>query len=137
MTNPINPASGATNAGASGTAAPRRNDELDKDAFLKLLVAQLKYQDPLSPADPAEFMAQTAQFTTVEKLDLLTRQGEASNRALGLSAASGLLGRTVTWFASDNTEASGKVSAAVSSIDGVNVTVGDQQVPLDAITGIS
>ncbi|MGB3412746.1 MAG: flagellar hook capping FlgD N-terminal domain-containing protein [Microthrixaceae bacterium] len=137
MTNPIDPTSGS---GGTTVAAPepaRRNDELDKDAFLKLLVAQLKYQDPLSPADPAEFMAQTAQFTTVEKLDLLTQQGESTNRALGLSAASGLLGHTVTWFAADGSVASGKVTAAVSSIDGVNVTVGDNQVSLDAITGIS
>lgn len=137
MTNPINATSGTGSTSGTATGASRRNDELDKDAFLKLLVAQLKYQDPLSPADPAEFMAQTAQFTTVEKLDQLTRQGEASNRALGLSAASGLLGRTVSWFATDGSVSSGKVSAAVSSIDGVNVTVGNQSVPLDAITGIS
>ena len=43
--------------------------EMDKDTFLKLLVAQLKYQDPLSPADPQQFLAQSAQFTTVEKLE--------------------------------------------------------------------
>lgn len=137
MTNPINSTSGAGGSTVSSPEPARRNDELDKDAFLKLLVAQLKYQDPLSPADPADFMAQTAQFTTVEKLDLLTQQGESTNRALGLSAASGLLGRNVSWFAKDGSVATGKVSAAVSSIDGVNVTVGDQQVPLDAITGIS
>lgn len=137
MTNPIGQTSGVSGSTLTTPTSARSNDELDKDAFLKLLVAQLKYQDPLSPADPAEFMAQTAQFTTVEKLDLLTQQGEATNRALGLSAASGLLGRTVTWFDTDGSVASGKVTAAVSSIDGVNVTVGDDKVPLEAITGIS
>lgn len=126
---------GATTPTAAPTA--KKNSELDKDAFLKLLVAQLKYQDPLNPADPGDFMAQTAQFTTVEKLDLLTQQGESTNRALGLSAASGLLGRSVSWIAADGTTSTGKVTAAVSSIDGVNVTVGAEKVALDAITGIS
>lgn len=136
MTNPISQTVGVGGSTASPDR-PRSNNELDKDAFLKLLVAQLKYQDPLAPSDPAEFMAQTAQFTTVEKLDMLTKQGESTNRALGLSAASSLIGRTVSWFDEDGTVASGKVSAAVSSIDGVNVTVGDKSVSLDAITGIS
>ena len=42
----------------------------DQDTFLKLLVAQLKYQDPSNPADSTQFLAQTAQFTQVEKLGL-------------------------------------------------------------------
>ena len=126
-----------TTAPTSDTSSTRGKSELDKDAFLKLLVAQLKYQDPLNPADPGDFMAQTAQFTQVEKLDLIAQQGESTNRALGLSAASGLLGRNVSWIADDGTTATGKVTAAVSSIDGVTVTVGDESVPLDAITGIS
>ena len=124
-------------APAAATTSTRGKSDLDKDAFLKLLVAQLKYQDPLNPADPGDFMAQTAQFTTVEKLDLIAQQGESTNRALGLSAASGLLGRNVSWIDADGATATGKVTAAVSSIDGVTVTVGDESIPLDAITGIS
>ena len=60
--------SGSTGA-TTGTTAPRRpapaasrdrprgSEHLDKDTFLKLLVAQLKYQDPTSPADATQFMA--------------------------------------------------------------------------------
>ena len=51
----------------------KKKNEIDKDMFLKLLVTRLKYQDPLNPASPDEFMAQTAQFTSVEKLTQLNR----------------------------------------------------------------
>lgn len=128
---------------ANGTQPPptvpanKRNDEMDKDAFLKLLVAQLKYQDPLSPSDPAAFMTQTAQFTQVEKLDQIASQGEATNRALGLSAASGLIGRNVSWLDADGKTVTGKATAANSTIDGVTLTVGDSKISLDAVTGIS
>src|SRR6266705_6063419 len=62
-------ASGGTSASTGATSGK----ELDKDAFLKLLVAQLKYQDPDKPADPTAFMAQTAQFTMIEKLDAMAQ----------------------------------------------------------------
>lgn len=44
------------------------NNELDKDAFLKLLVTQLQYQNPLEPMDNTQFIAQTAQFSALEQM---------------------------------------------------------------------
>ncbi len=70
--------------------------ELGKDAFLKLLVAQLKYQDPLEPSSSEEFIATTAQFTVVEKLDELTKQGANTALVNSLTTASALIGREVT-----------------------------------------
>ncbi len=125
----------ATPAGTT-TAAPRRNHEIDKEAFLQLLVAQLRYQDPLSPTDPGQFMAQTAQLTSIEKLDLIAQQSAATVSALGLSAATGLIGRTVTWQGTDGADHSGAVTRARSTLDGVVVDVGGEQIPLDRITGI-
>ena len=90
-TSPITAATTATSAAAPSATS---NSQLDKDTFLKLLVAQLKYQNPLEPTDSAEFMAQTAQFTVVEKLDALTKTNAellSTNRALG---ASSLLGQS-------------------------------------------
>jgi flagellar basal-body rod modification protein FlgD len=52
---------------AAATAA-EKNDDLGKDAFLRLLVTQLQHQDPLDPQDNQEFLAQLAQFTSLESL---------------------------------------------------------------------
>ena len=135
MTIPVQLGSTAA-APSSSTTAPKRNDELDKEAFLQLLVAQLRYQDPLSPTDPGQFMAQTAQLTSIEKLDLIAKQSAATVSALGLSAATGLIGRTVSWKGVDGADHSGSVTRARSTADGVVVDVGQEQIPLDRITAI-
>lgn len=59
-------AASATNE--NGAAAGSTDALADKEAFLQLLVAQLKNQDPLNPADGAEFLAQLAQFSSLEQL---------------------------------------------------------------------
>ena len=50
------------------TPTAKKNDALGKDEFMKLLVAQMKNQDPLNPADGQEMAAQLAQFSSVEQL---------------------------------------------------------------------
>lgn len=56
-------------SGASGTAAPppSGSDMVSKNMFLQLLVAQIKNQDPLNPADGVQFLTQLAQFTQLEQ----------------------------------------------------------------------
>ncbi len=89
---PISGVDSTTTTSAQGaSAAP--TSALDRDAFLKLLVAQLSHQDPLKPMEGTEFVTQLAQFSSVEqqlaqsaKLDLISLQlsGLASNEAASL-----------------------------------------------------
>lgn len=57
---------------------------LDKDAFLKLLVTQMQYQDPLEPTSNTEYMSQLAQFSSVEELQNLSATF-SSNQAMNLT----------------------------------------------------
>jgi flagellar basal-body rod modification protein FlgD len=115
----------------------KSRNEIDKDAFLKLMVAQLKYQDPLSPADPQQFLAQTAQFTSVEKLEHIATQVSEQTWAMALSTASGLVGQEITFLRMDGTTGKGVVTSATTDPDGIVLNVGDEEVPLGAITRIA
>ena len=65
----IDPISGAGNTGATtGPDAAEKKDPMGRDMFLKLLVTQLQHQDPLQPQENGEFLAQLAQFSSLENL---------------------------------------------------------------------
>ena len=121
-------------ATADSTQAP--TNTLGKDAFLKLLVAQLKYQDPTKPTDSAEFMAQTAQFTQVEKLEEIAQQNNNNIRTQGLSTASALIGRTVKYQDAAGAFASGVVTGASLTADGVTLKVSGKDADLTSVTEI-
>ena len=77
---------------------PDDNTTIDQEAFLKLLVAQLKYQNPLEPTSNEEFISITAQFTTVERLNELAEQGRSRTSNEALNTAGALVGRTISFL---------------------------------------
>ncbi len=106
----------------------------DRELFLKLLVAQLRYQDPTNPAKPQEFMAQTAQFTMVDNLMQISSRLADAAVTDRIGAASSLVGRTVTFE-----------DGLTGTVEAVRFTSGLLQVvltdgttlPADAITEIA
>jgi flagellar basal-body rod modification protein FlgD len=125
-------------AGGSTPATAVRPDTLGKDAFLKLLVAQLRYQDPTNPTDSAQFMSQTAQFTQVEKLDEIAKSVSEMLAAQSMFATSSLVGRTVTYTGSDGAEMSGVVTSASFGPAGALLRVGatGTEIPVSAVKEI-
>ena len=95
MTTPLSGTS-ATGTTTTATSTKSGDSAMGPDAFMKLLVAQLKYQNPMAPADGQAYMTQMATFTQVEKLDQLVKaQAEAVQWQQRVSAE-GLVGRSVT-----------------------------------------
>ena len=122
--------------GPKPAKASDSSGSLNQDAFLKLLVAQLKYQDPLNPADGAEFLAQTAQFTMVEKLTTMVTQGEETARSQQETQAAQLVGKQVTYVNSSGEKTEGTVESTSFSDDGQTLVIDGKSVELDAVTGV-
>ncbi|HVO33916.1 MAG TPA: flagellar hook capping FlgD N-terminal domain-containing protein [Gemmatimonadales bacterium] len=113
---------GTTSSSAAATTTSAPSSSLGENDFLKILVSQLKNQDPLNPMDGEQFAAQLAQFSSLEQLiqinSALGRQSSASGQATAVNQAAlaaSLIGR--------NVEASGDQIQVGASADNLSVTV--------------
>ena len=120
------------NTSESGTVGKA---ELGKDAFLNLLVAQLKYQDPSKPTDASEFMSQTAQFTMVEKLEEMAKAQTTMVNAQNLASATSLVGREISWTEGTATK-TGVVTAVQMNNGTAQLSVGDLTIDLGSVTKV-
>ena len=133
--------------GKSNQEAAKSSNKLDQDTFLKLLVAQMKYQDPSNPADATQFLTQTAQFTQVEKLGAIAdsvakldtlASGQASMLQSQLMlGASNLIGKTVT--AKDpagGADVTGVVTSATFGGSTPTLRIGDKDVALSDVKDV-
>ena len=96
MTDPIN---NLASPQASTNSAPEESQDLGRDAFMKLLIAQLENQDPLEPMDAQETITQLAELTSVEHLmGIESRIGalEIATAGMANTQVASLLGRDVT-----------------------------------------
>ncbi len=85
--------------------------ELGKDDFLQLLIAQLSHQDPTAPMQDTQFIAQMAQFSSLEQMTNMSGSFTKLASLLGSSEAAGAVGRNVD-IESGDTTVSGAISAA-------------------------
>lgn len=121
-------------ATASTAAAP---GTLDKEAFLKLLVAQLRNQDPSKPMDSSELMAQTTQLSTMEQLTALTKTSQESFALQMRMAAASLVGQQVTYADESGATVTGAVTSVSYAGSVPTVTVGGKVVALDAVSSVT
>lgn len=97
----------AISSGASTTQA----SSLNMQDFLKILLTQLNYQDPMKPMDNQQFMAQMAQFTSLEQTQQLNSKLDQLISTQAALQSVGLIGRTA-----DITTASGTVTGTVKAL---------------------
>jgi Flagellar hook capping protein len=100
--------------GSNSDRNPKK--ELGKDDFLNLLVAQLKYQDPMNPTDNSQFVAQLAQFSALEQMNNVSA-GITSMEALSMT------GKYVTAVVTDSK--TGEQSSIEGTVDSVEMKNGE------------
>ena len=121
------PATEAVTTGMFGTvpSASTSNASLgDKDTFLQLLVAQMRYQDPMNPTDSSQFLSQSAQFTALEKMQDVADKTAQLFQAQVSFGASGLIGKTVTWNDANGVKQTAAVHGVTFGTDGPVLDVG-------------
>lgn len=98
--------SGKANSYVSSKKDTNTSSDLDKDAFLQLLVTQMQYQDPLNPGDSTEYMSQLAQYSSLEATMNISDAVDKGN-------ALNLVGEYVIMNTTDSTGKSTMVSGLV------------------------
>ncbi|MEW9697718.1 flagellar hook capping FlgD N-terminal domain-containing protein [Paenibacillus sp. SI8] len=111
---------------------------LGKDDFLKILITQLQNQDPTQPLQDKEFIAQMAQFTSVEQLTNMASEMKLMRQSLGF--VSGLIGKSITYTTTDSSGATLEKTGIVDSItfkDGNQyASVKGEEISLDKLSKI-
>lgn len=136
-TSPIT-AVGSSAAGTDKAPAPVENPGmmLDRDAFLKLLVAQLKFQDPSKPADTSQMLSQSAQLTMVESMNELKASYQLSAASEQLSLAGSIVGREITFLDVDGNSVTARVDTAQVAGEEMILIAGGYNVPFDAVSSV-
>ncbi len=128
-------------------AAATKKKDLGKDQFLSILVAQLKNQDPTSPMDNAQFVAQMAQFSSVEQLISINEKMDKMQGSMdtSLGGASELIGKKITWLnektdaktgATTSTYESGTAESIILKDKVLYAQVGEDAIPLSLVTKV-
>jgi len=103
---------------AAANKAKADKNVLGKDDFLKLMVAQMKNQDPMNPSDDKDNIAQMAQFSSLEQITNLASATQQLATRMTLTQNVGLLGHDVTYTKADGTSGTGKVDGLDLTADG-------------------
>ena len=109
-----------------------------QDQFLTLLVTQMQYQDPLEPVKQENFLAQLAQFATLESVEALNSNFEQMLKLQELTQGASLIGKSVAFSTdADPTPRVGIVEEVSSTAEGISLLVSGEEVPLDFVTSVT
>ncbi|KAD3456121.1 flagellar hook capping protein [Arthrobacter yangruifuii] len=125
-------------SGGIATAATARapKQTMDSEVFMHLLVTQLRNQDPSSPMDTNEMIAQTTQLASMEQLTAMAKTDEENFSLQMRIAAAALIGQSVTYTNAEGVSVTG-TAKSVSYAGGVpTVNINGEDVLLDQVSGV-
>lgn len=123
-----------TTTSSDTTTTSSSNDSLNFQSFIQLLATELQYQDPQNPVDSTQYVAQMAQFASLNKL-------QSIGASIDSSQAYNLIGKTVHYETTDSSGTTTSGSGVVDSVSIKNstayVNIGSKKVALSSIVGVS
>jgi flagellar basal-body rod modification protein FlgD len=140
-TSAVTPAPSSSTPTSSSSSTPlvsgNATSSLGKDDFIKLLVTQLQNQDPLDPLKDSDFIAQLAQFSSLEGIQQLNTNISSLLLQQQLAQSTGLIGKKITFSVTGSTQPqNGQVDAVNVANGGVTLAVGNQTVALTQLQTI-
>jgi len=140
---------GVTSTGISSTSGSSAAGSADKsmgmttDAFYKLLIAEMRYQDPMEPMDNSKMVEQVAGIRSIEASTTMTKTLQTVTRQQNYATAAGLIGKQVTGVVKDTAgkdqEISGVVTRVTFEPSGqvvLELNDGANRLPLEAVTKV-
>lgn len=120
------------------TGEPGEKNALGRDSFLKLLVTELRHQDPTKPMEDKEFIAQMAQFSSLEQISNMSKEMKNLVASSKSSEAYGLLGKDIEAYDPvKKTAIRGTVSSVFYKGEELMIGVGKEEVSMKNIHSVN
>ena len=120
------------------TGEPGENNGLGKDAFLKLLVTELRHQDPTRPMEDKEFISQMAQFSSLEQMSNMNKEMKSLVQSAKSAQAFSMLGRDIEAYDPIQQKAIvGTVNSVFYKGDEIMIVVGNDNVAMANIHSVN
>lgn len=123
----------------AGTIKTQQNSQVDKDLFLRILTTQLRNQDPTQPMEDREFVAQLAQFSSLEQISNLNQAFAQfmNSRQDDISQFSAMMNKEVTWTNEETgAKETGVIKGIVKKDQQFYYQVNDQEIPVGNIISV-
>jgi flagellar basal-body rod modification protein FlgD len=125
-------------SGTSGTQLATSASTLGESDFLELMMDQLKDQNPLSPADPTQYVSELASFSSLEEEMQVATNSQTAATQDASSEAVNLIGKSVTYTSTSGSGQTGTVSSVQFTSSGPTLTIGSTSgISLSAVTGVA
>lgn len=132
------------NVSSQATTVQNPNAQLTENSFLQMMVTQMQYQDPTSPVNNTQFLAQLAQYSTLQQImnlsstenSVLSAIQQLSN-SIDMNMGQQMIGKTVSLKDANGNSISGTVSAVKNSNNQSDIVINGTAYPISNVTSIS
>ena len=132
-------ASGTSSTAATGSSTSSSTGSTNDvgESFMALLLAELKYQNPLEPMDTNQMVSQMVQLNSLTQLQNISTAIEKTNESNLFQSGTGLIGKTVGYYDGDENLQSGVVEAFEMDGDSLLLTIGDTVIDFDSVAFVT